>query len=571
MNRLELLGIAAAFTLGSTAGFFGAGWRPSRSGRPAASDRQPNESLPPAAVLASVGDQGREMGQRIAAVLDEPLRSRRVVAMNRLCEGLDVEDVRSAVGGLAFDGDQKTLELRKRLLGRWAELEPASAAEFALRLRDPICVDALESVLEVWLHTDAEAAKRFVAAAITEERLAKVMYSFVVGMAERDLDSAIEFSRAVPSTQKMQVVWAAFRGAAASDPGTTAARALTMPEGDLRIRAVNATISLWMESEPHAGMAWVMQRPNTPAGNSNTLLAVAMDRWAYSDPAAAAQFLPTLPTEPLSDHISRSIASTWARRDFPAAMQWAQRLRERTWAAGALGAVVSTWAFEDPVAAAEFVRRQPASSERDEMFQQVVKLWAGSDPKAALAWSVAQPEAPLLKSITPEALGQLAVDDPAGAIAALGDVNDGAVRKSAAIAIAQNWATRDAAEAAQWALELPPEESGNAVLKAAVSRGTFRNSVAMAQWLNGLQGHARRDVAVEAFVGAVIYSDPAAAADWANTLADGRARASLVANAVGEMARYNPSEAREWLMQGAFADAERKALLHQIEKAGEQR
>ena len=565
MKRLEALCIAGALTVGSIVGWAGA-----RTVR--ADPARIDESARPAgsgavASAADGGDDAERFGtisSRLASISEDPLPSRRRVALSRFCAGLDAEGVRHAAQALTLDDSPRSREQRISIMARWAELEPAAAAAFAVRTKS--IHGTLQTVLDVWVAQDREAAKHFVAGLNHKELLNGVLYYFTVALATVDADEALKFADSVPTAAKHNVVWGVFRTTGHLNPTAAVARALTMPAGKVRESAIDAAISVWLEEAPAAAMAWVRQRPDTPVTFGSTLLESAVQRWSRSDPLAAGRFAQSLPAGRQRDDTTRYVASSWAYRDLDQARGWVHSLPEGKAKAGALAAIVGQWSSSDPPAAAAFVAGQPAGENTGEILEQIGRNWAATDPTGALAWAATQPDA-VRKQFAPTALGTLAADDPAGAVAGLASLRTPDVRAEAITAIAKSWAVHDPQEAADWVLNLPAADASRAALREVISQGASRNPAAMAEWLEGMTGHPRRDLAVETFAKEAQYYDPLAAVAWAHTLTDAETRRPLVKTIVRNLANYDPAGAREWVNAQTFEPAEHKTLLDQIDQA----
>ncbi len=567
MNRLEILSVAAALGVGSVVGFAGARFAQTNHQISGDVARRAESAALVATVPGEIKVTTAIRSDPLEIISRDPLRSRRLVALNRYCAGLDAVAARRAVESMPGDSSQKSLELRERLMSRWAELEPVAAAAFALGVKDANNRStALQHVLKVWVAQDADAAKQFVAGLKDKDVLDGTLFSFTTDLAERDFVDALRFADAVPASHKQNVVWAAFRAAGQANPNAAIARAMAMPAGKLRESAIESAASVWLQQNPQAAMAWVMQRPDTPITFGRTLLQTAVQRWSFSEPAAAARFVQGLPAGKQREDFISNVASGWAWEDTGQALKWVQGLPEDQEKTRALSVIVNQWASRDPLAAAAFMARQPANEKTSAALQNIGRQWSAVDPDGALAWAAAQPDEALEKGVAPGALGMIAADDPARAIAGLAALRSLETQAAALTAIAKNWADLDPQEAARWVLELPEADSSRNALKEVISTGTARDPVAMAEWLDALKGDPRRDVAVEAFARAATSYDPLAAAAWANTLADAGTRRPLVQNLVRTIANFDEAAARMWVLGQSFEPGERAALLNQIDQ-----
>jgi hypothetical protein len=565
MKCPEFLTIVGALGLGCLLGFAGARALPSRIWRGSTLE---DASGAAAQAEAGLDSSGRLVGANpIEEILAKPRQSRRLVAMNRFCAGLDAAALQRAILEVPDNGDLKNWELRFRLLRRWARLEPAAAAAFALADKNRTArANAFKAVLDVWGRDDPEAASEWVAGIKDEQTLEDTLHEFCINLAQRDFEGTLRFADRLPEEVRDNVVFAAFRAEARENPSGAAARALTMPEGELQGEAMEGTIEEWLRSDAQAAMAWVMQRPESTTALGGKLLDNAVWRWGDLDPEAASRYLQTLPAGRDQDYMLRRLADSWIQQGTRKAFAWAQSLPAGSARTTAMEATMNRWADFDPSSAAAFLRTLPAADQTGKMLEIIGNRWAASDPQGALAWLAAQPKGALAEKLTPQLLGAWAVKDPAGAIAQLATMSEER-RVVATKTVAASWAERDAFAAADWMESQPESVVNRATIETVIGTGTSADPARMAQWLENLEGNPRRDLYVAAFAQAAQYYDPTAAADWANTLVDDETRQPLVKKIVRNFANIDSAGARAWIMEQDFDDAERQVLLEQVEQA----
>jgi hypothetical protein len=572
MNRLETLIVVGALGAGSILGFAGARW-----GTPG-----PREGGVAASMEAALGQGANESGTAegglvganpLEAIREEPVRSRRMVLLDRYCEGLDVAGVQRALLTVPENGARRSREVRDRLMGRWAELDPAGAAAYAMGKRDrETRLSALQTVLGVWLEHDAEAAKKFVAEIKDPDMLrGGGLHFFVVDLAHRDFAEAMKFAEAVPKAQKQTVIWAAFRAAGHLNPSTAMARALATKDEEDREQAVASAISMWTVDDAPTAVAWAREQPGV-FRRGESLYKTALNRWAFADPPAAAAFFAKQPLPgAMGDQLTNNIASNWAYCDPEAALAWVEELSESKAKTAAIGTVVGQWAARDPEAAAAYAMEQPAGPASDEMLASIGRSWSMRNPAAAAEWAMAQEDPGVEKAMLPVALGAMAMDDPSKAVQMLAQVQEADARAAAIRAIARNWAASDPQAAVRWILALPETDARKGAVQDVVSSAAGRNPTATAQWLESFKDSPLRDTAVAAFAERAQYHDSVSAATWANTIADAEQRRTTVRDIVHGFANHDLAGARRWVMGQNFDETERQALLKQIEEASKRK
>jgi hypothetical protein len=270
------------------------------------------------------------------------------------------------------------------------------------------------------------------------------------------------------------------------------------------------------------------------AQEQKSLMPVLVARWAELDPAAAAQFVLTLPESVIRSMTMRATLGVWFASSPEEAMAWASSLppgqeRSRTIdeVVRALAQrdpasamlllerfpkdrardsssynVFSEWAKRDPRAAADYwLKVIPASGQDvNGALAKIASLWARSDPQEAFTWAQKLPESTAKNSTLSIIIGAMAGRDP------------------------QQAASRVAAAAAAWAGSLPEDEARASAFRSIARTWTGQDLGKAANWLDGLPASESRDAAVSAFTNQVSDSDPEGAVAWASTISDPNTR-----------------------------------------------
>jgi hypothetical protein len=164
---------------------------------------------------------------------------------------------------------------------------------------------------------------------------------------------------------------------------------------------------------------------------------------------------------------------------------------------------------------------------RDDFVHQVGKWWAARDSLAALEWSKALTDETDRANAVKAVCIEVAQHDPG--LATRQWQSHGGGDESTLGNLAQSWASRDAAAATQWALELP--------------------------------GDGQRDRILSHVAFAVAASDPVAAATLvANDITPGETQSEAVISILHQWALRDAKAAREWVARFPEGPLRERAL-----------
>jgi len=251
----------------------------------------------------------------------------------RATNGVDAETATALGGALAG----QSLEMIRALAG---SIE-AGEARYAL----------CDAVVQRWKHERALDAANLAIATVSGEACASLLGAVLPEWARSDLVSAVEWAK-------------------------------QLPDGAHKLTALIHLSYPWVEANV-SGVAEFAQA--LPPGNEQ-FVAVTVDRWAQSDPRAAADWAVRLPDGPVRDRAIASLTNAWTRRDPLAAADFALGLHTGPGRQEAIVSVVSGWAAHDPRAAGNWVENFPTGETRSYGIGNVADTWMRTDPVAAMAW-----------------------------------------------------------------------------------------------------------------------------------------------------------------------------------------
>ncbi len=244
------------------------------------------------------------------------------------------EDPAAAVDYVAqLPGSERSLHLLRDLSHRWAETDRSAALEWSMALDDPaLRMRAIRGVASSWAeHEPAEAAAFTTNSLENVNERNHVLEAVARRWAERDLQGALQWARALESGDQQRATQSVLRLVAEHNPSEAA--------------------SLYQEIANELP-------PSGPISREYRHMAQEVARvWSSSSPAEAAQWALTLPER---DSIQR----------------------------GAVGDVTEQWMRIDSMAAGEWISSLPAGRTRDGASERVVHMTTHTDPSAAFDWAL---------------------------------------------------------------------------------------------------------------------------------------------------------------------------------------
>jgi hypothetical protein len=261
-----------------------------------------------------------------AAGIDQELDpDQREQLLARIVEIIPPSDLSRALELLNEATGPNAEELRQRILRRWADLQPAEAAAWAMAMPDNQDRGAaLVQVATAWANTDPDATAAWtrslpqgeatttsavLACAYEAARLNPIVALTAAGQlppsaqrddalahsvsqwAEGDPNQAYMWANNIPDPDLRQRLLATVLTSAAEQNGAIAAGlvATQLSPGDEQNRAAVAILQRWAQSSPEDAAAWVLQFPDAglSAAGAENLGAI----WADSDPVGATRWI----------------------------------------------------------------------------------------------------------------------------------------------------------------------------------------------------------------------------------------------------------------------------------------
>lgn len=515
----------------------------------------------------------------------------------------DLGEERLAADALleALGGDLRALELvsaalhgvdpdpfRASHLVRLGRESPREAFAAALELRDAAARSAAATgILAAWVveaPEDAIDALRRVDDSLLGPALRDVMLRSL-----RTADSIFAYLGTLDEDEYRQALdGGVLARLAQTDPVAAAEIVAGMPVSDQRRRLEMQVGTAYGQKDPVAALAWAR---NLSADNPELVPAI-LRGVAFTDPLRAFDLAVSL-DEPTRSQGVLMVLGTGGDRPFAALANRVLRLPEGQTRTAAVMSVLSSWAmgpdkkvealdwalananavppeaFErlayqvaqaDPTAAAAYLDRVPSAGRAGWLRAVAVSYAATGDPQAALSFLERYRGDPGFDRAATALAPHLARTDPPAAARLLGSVSERSNEGfGAELQIAREWAQRDPAAAAAWAIDLPLMQR-NAIVGMVAGAWALADRDAVRRWALSMPSGEKRDAVLAAAVRAS-GTEPDAALMGA--FSDDRARQAAMMAVVLNAATTDRDAARR-LLAAYISDPKMRAQAEQM-------
>jgi hypothetical protein len=388
------------------AGFSVAGWlvgffmsdrapAPTESAQTKASSEHASNALPNLTLGRSARDlpksrnkQARNSESAIFAALREPNELRRIHDLMEAVSEMGIDWISSTLVLAQNLSAQEQESLMPVLVARWAELDPAAAAQFALTLPESVIRSmTMRATFGVWLASSPEEAMAWASSLPPGQERSRTIDEVVRALAQRDPASAMLLLERFPKDRaRDSSSYNVFSEWAKSDPRAAADYWLkAIPASGQDVNGALAKIaSIWARSDPQEAFTWAQKLPESTAKNST--LSIIVGAMAGRDPQQAASQVAQLGAASRAS-AAGEVALQWAQDDAAAAAVWAGSLPEDGARASAFRSIAQTWTGQDLGKVANWLDGLPASESRDAAVSAFTKQVSDSDPEAAVAWA----------------------------------------------------------------------------------------------------------------------------------------------------------------------------------------
>lgn len=221
-------------------------------------------------------------------------------------------------------------------------------------------------------------------------------------------------------------------------------------------------------------------------------------------------------------------------------------------------------AERNPAAAADWVVTLPPGANRDSCMEVVFTVWGGKDAGSAMdfaKWNLTGMDLTVAAASIAESLAFAEGPDPALRVMAL--VAEPMARGLVAESIANGAAANDPAGTGRWVSSLSEPVPRAAALRALVEFWSMQDPVAAAAWVDSLHGGGEKAEASRILAGNWGSLAPRSAAEWLDARAGSVDFESSGVELAGSWAMVDPSGAERWALGHENANA-RPALIRAV-------
>ena len=311
-----------------------------------------------------------------------------IVRMNGLLRLLDAvrdpEDLKTMLGAINLRGDRgfgrgARFTEYSMILEKWTQLDPKGAIGFANGKDREEKWIGTSTVLRTWTRTDAGAAiawaqensKKADGAEDQQGRgpgggqpgFTSSPVSIVLSqLAHSDLEKALSVA-ATETFDRRSRTLDTLANELVGQRGLDGARSAVdgMAAGSLREGLTAQLAGKLAEKDPKSATEWAFTLPEGDV--KSRALAETIGGWAKQDAAAAGAFMAKLPATAEADRSRESYATVVAEKDPKGALAWATTITDKDRQQRAVESVVRTWVKQDAPAAKEWIAQSPLPAE----------------------------------------------------------------------------------------------------------------------------------------------------------------------------------------------------------------
>jgi hypothetical protein len=312
----------------------------------------------------------------------------------------------------------QALDVMKKLMARWGELDPAQAIDHAKSLASRrASSDALRYALNGWAKADPDAALGWLTENYGEDQhmAHRSTYSLFATLAKNDITGACESALDLESVQmKRSAVRAVIRKMTKENSEAIIEFYDSMPTGKDKEMMGGAILRQWRELQPEMEEAFALFDKMESEQNKKYAASLIARNWAVYQPEMVGE--------------------------------WVNEIGDDKTKRYAMDRLVDTWAYDQPLGAASWVS-QLDEEDQTPQIQRVVSRWARHDTDAAEAWLTTFPPSPRLDDAASSLARSFSRKEPTKAVEWANTITDDKKRTDTIYNVARGWLQTDFKEA----------------------------------------------------------------------------------------------------------------------------
>ncbi|HSP43555.1 MAG TPA: hypothetical protein VLO11_11835 [Luteolibacter sp.] len=507
--------------------------------------------------------------------------------------------------------DPRRYRLCNALINRWAAIDPDGAWDAATRFGDRNLKRLMiSSVIGAISRTDLGKARQLLSGIKDPQTKQAALYAFVnqaasedpeeafrllasestnmhgyglyhnlfLKWAKDDPDAAISKLNLIKGTSnRQQALQGIATALVASDPQRALDMLDGMPSGQSRTSMLASITSAWMGKDSDAAMAWIN---GLPAADRYKALQNGIWQLAQEDPAKAATFLSSFPSNNQTSHQFSQLAGQWAQQDLEAAQKWVESLPAGRTREQAMSGIIGTLAQTDPAKAASILGDAVVTNQNSHQFGMVVGEWIKTDQTAALAWlDSLDLRGDAQRNVHSQFISSWVNEDAHAASQYALGIQDEKSRQQAIGSLISAWGNNDPVAAREWIMNSLEGDSKNRSLNSLIQNLSYQDYSTALQYYQEATANLAPE-AIEKTFGAATsqiasnwaQSDPKAAGQWVLSLPEGDSRTNSIRSLVDNLGDHDIKGAAEFvntLALGNERDQAVGALVSDLRQQGD--
>ncbi len=358
------------------------------------------------------------------------------------------------------------------------------------------------------------------------------------------------------------------------DPARAVREFEMLPKGETRKSAGRQLLSALADSDPSTACDLLMKESSSgPYGDYYS--SVIFEKWAETDPVAAAARLSAMPPDRVSYYSAKQLAAKWAQKDPAAALDWAKTLKGNS-KSYSVSEVYKVIARENPEDAWDRLKSEPGHM-RGAIAGGILGVVADEDPQHAMLMLLGMQSKSEQRIATSQFLSHLNWLDPRLGFEIIDQVKDPVTRRenlnrliySAAYlapdlmkeqlgkmtdrekvdtseSVMRGLISSDPAAAERYFLSLPETQRDTDSLSRMMWSYANTNPDKAFDFAISLQNPQEQTAAVKGLFENWSREDPEAAAAGWKKLPDGQSRLEALDNVASSWGRSDPETAKAW-------------------------
>lgn len=279
--------------------------------------------------------------------------------------------------------------------------------------------------------------------------------------------------------------------------------------------------------------------------------------WTKYDPNAAIAYAQD---GPISFKYEKDILGEWARVDPEGAIRWNEENSSDAESDSRFVAIISGISENDPDRATQLMLQLDNESEQAKACEVIIRALAKDGVEPASSWLGGLEIAEERKvQLSESVASELAKLDPAGAAAWVDSIADSRARSSAIEGLASTWSERDLLGAVAWVNSITGVDRQTAAVKV-VQNYAEKDAVEAAVWMDSMVGEAGYEDIVTAFLDTAFKSEPALSLSYVSELRNEKVQYSFYSLILAMWRSDDPQAVEAWINANGIPDLVRTEL-----------